>query len=336
MAAVEDLEVDVQSGHEYDHENSQHAGQNGFSGVQPSANSSTGDQPAVDPYKQRHSVLKRKCEEVQLTNERLVNRLHHVKRIIRRLKRERRFLTKKLDDHGDDYKAALLSLPEEVSVGYQYQPPPNYQLFQQGTMGDLQSYPGSMGPHMAPSMAPGLLPFPGSATITLQASGKKKHKQVKTKSEKEKDPNAPKKPANAFFMFCQQRRSQVQETYYKEHKEEIGHHELTKRLAKSWNSLSSEDKKRYYDMYEKDKERYEREMREYTSNPNPSATSTVTSAHGGEEVKVKKEDVDSGESLHIDVESSGDSVSVGQSCEPIVSTNQFSLTMPSQLTEEDT
>ncbi|CAH1274234.1 TFPT [Branchiostoma lanceolatum] len=332
MAAVEDLEVDVQSGHEYDHENSQHAGQNGFSGVQSSAGASAGDQPAVDPYKQRHCVLKRKCEEVQLTNERLVNRLHHVKRIIRRLKRERRFLTKKLDDHGDDYKAALLSLPEEVSIGYQYQPPPNYQLFQQTNMGDLQPYPGAMGPHMAPSMAPGMLPFPGSATMALQASSKKKHKQPK--SEKEKDPNAPKKPANAFFMFCQQRRSQVQESYYKEHKEEIGHHELTKRLAKSWNSLSSEDKKRYYDMYEKDKERYEREMKEYTSNPAP--TSTVTSAHGGEEVKVKKEDIDSGESLHIDVESSGDSVSIGQSCEPIVSTNQFSLTMPSQLTEEDT
>ncbi|XP_066293294.1 uncharacterized protein [Branchiostoma lanceolatum] len=332
MAAVQDLEVDVQIGHEYDHENSQHAGQNGFSGVQSSTGASAGDQPAVDPYKQRHCVLKRKCEEVQLTNERLVNRLHHVKRIIRRLKRERRFLTKKLDDHGDDYKAALLSLPEEVSVGYQYQPPPNYQLFQQSNLGDLQPYPGAMGPHMAPSMAPGMLPFPGSATMALQASSKKKHKQPK--SEKEKDPNAPKKPANAFFMFCQQRRSQVQESYYKEHKEEIGHHELTKRLAKSWNSLSSEDKKRYYDMYEKDKERYEREMKEYTSNPAPA--STVTSAHGGEEVKVKKEDIDSGESLHIDVESSGDSVSIGQSCEPIVSTNQFSLTMPSQLTEEDT
>ena len=35
------------------------------------------------------------------------------------------------------------------------------------------------------------------------------------KVEKEKDPNAPKKPANAFLMFCTTQRSTVQEEYFK-------------------------------------------------------------------------------------------------------------------------
>ena len=54
------------------------------------------------------------------------------------------------------------------------------------------------------------------------------------------DPDAPKKPANAFFMFCQQQRNSM----HNDQKEStVGHHELTKHLAKEWNTLAAEGKK---------------------------------------------------------------------------------------------
>ena len=58
--------------------------------------------------------------------------------------------------------------------------------------------------------------------------------------DKDKDPNAPKKPANAFFMYCQQQRNVMQDD---QKDPSIGHHELTKSLAKEWNNLATDDKK---------------------------------------------------------------------------------------------
>ncbi len=54
----------------------------------------------------------------------------------------------------------------------------------------------------------------GSLTPTTSLASTPKSSK-KAKPDKEKDPNAPKKPANAFFMFCQQQRAAVQETYFK-------------------------------------------------------------------------------------------------------------------------
>ena len=71
-------------------------------------------------------------------------------------------------------------------------------------------------------------------------SAKKSKNRSAPKLEKDKDPNAPKKPANAFFMFCQQQRNVMQDD---QKDPNIGHHELTKSLAKEWNNLATTDKK---------------------------------------------------------------------------------------------
>ena len=49
-------------------------------------------------------------------NEKLVNRIQHVKRLTKRYKRERRFLTSRLDKYGDDYKDQLVPTLWEVSL----------------------------------------------------------------------------------------------------------------------------------------------------------------------------------------------------------------------------
>ena len=58
---------------------------------------------------------------------------------------------------------------------------------------------------------------------------------------KERDPNAPKKPANAFFWFCQEKRSEVQDRLAREGN--VGHHDLTKVLSKMWGEVPNSDKK---------------------------------------------------------------------------------------------
>ena len=78
-----------------------------------------------------------------------------------------------------------------------------------------------------------------SPSISGLTGGKRGKGKVVSKQDKEKDPNAPKRPANAFFMFCQQQRTAMQED---QKDTTMGHHELTKCLAKEWNNLLPEEK----------------------------------------------------------------------------------------------
>ncbi|KAG5889302.1 hypothetical protein JTB14_031949 [Gonioctena quinquepunctata] len=90
---------------------------------------------------------------------------------------------------------------------------------------------------------------------------------VKRKSAKsEKDPNAPKRPSNPFFQFCQEQRQILMEQISAELKPgevEPSKQELTRQLAIKWKTLSVLDKKIYVDRYERSKEKYAAEMEEY-------------------------------------------------------------------------
>ncbi|KXN68833.1 HMG-box, partial [Conidiobolus coronatus NRRL 28638] len=87
----------------------------------------------------------------------------------------------------------------------------------------------------------------------------------------EKDPNAPKRPSNAFLMFCQMERSNL-----KDYHPESSLSDLTKMLGMKWGSMTVEEKKKYYDMYENDKIRYKQEMSNY--NPKNPPTSGVVAS----------------------------------------------------------
>ena len=58
------------------------------------------------------------------------------------------------------------------------------------------------------------------------------------------DPNAPKKPANAFLMYCQQERQKVQDGEGNGiYSADLSHQDLTRQLAKQWKFLSEDEKK---------------------------------------------------------------------------------------------
>ncbi|XP_065181141.1 transcription factor SOX-4-like [Sycon ciliatum] len=99
-----------------------------------------------------------------------------------------------------------------------------------------------------------------------------------SQSKPKPDPNAPKKPSNAFFMYSQIQRTAIQEEYHAS--AVTGHHELTKLIAKKWNELPTDEKKVYYDMYEKDKERYATELRSYQLTGSVPSSSSTTPHEG--------------------------------------------------------
>nr|CAG8640559.1 4346_t:CDS:2 [Entrophospora candida] len=80
----------------------------------------------------------------------------------------------------------------------------------------------------------------------------KRKKQVK-------DPNAPKRPRNAFLIYCQNQREQAREEN-QNNKEFQG---VTRILSRKWKDLPENERKVYFEMYGKEKLRYEKEMSSY-------------------------------------------------------------------------
>jgi len=85
-----------------------------------------------------------------------------------------------------------------------------------------------------------------------------KPKKKGKKEKKDKDKNAPKKGKNAFLIYSTEMRA----TYKNDHPN-AKPTEITKGLGEMWKNLSSEEKKTYADKQKKDKERYERQLKEY-------------------------------------------------------------------------
>ncbi|XP_029959651.1 TCF3 fusion partner [Salarias fasciatus] len=67
--------------------------------------------------KRKYLALSRRCKEIEQVNQKILGRLHQVQRVTRRLKKERRFLMKTLDAHGDDYRNAQLTILLEDEPG---------------------------------------------------------------------------------------------------------------------------------------------------------------------------------------------------------------------------
>ncbi|XP_068099031.1 TCF3 fusion partner [Hyperolius riggenbachi] len=90
--------------------------------------------------KRKFMALNRRCKEIEQVNERILNRLHQVQKITRRLKHERRCLMKILDAYGDDYRKSQLTFMLEdegtrtcntpTPVNSENEPPENEDLAQ--------------------------------------------------------------------------------------------------------------------------------------------------------------------------------------------------------------
>jgi len=83
-----------------------------------------------------------------------------------------------------------------------------------------------------------------------------------TKRKQMKDPNAPKRPLNAYFMFCNDERASVKAVH-----SEFTPSEISKELGRRWGEVDAATKQKYESMAQNDKARYEREMSAYKKKP---------------------------------------------------------------------
>ena len=85
----------------------------------------------------------------------------------------------------------------------------------------------------------------------------------KFKLKAKKDPNKPKRAANPYTFFSREYRDTFKK---KNNGAKINFTEMNKTLGESWRKLSDKKKKKYNDLAEKDKERYQNEMEQYNAN----------------------------------------------------------------------
>ena len=74
-----------------------------------------------------------------------------------------------------------------------------------------------------------------------------------------KDPDAPKRPASSYSLFCAKERVNVQQEI-----QTCKGSEVQKELGKRWAALDDKSKEVFEEEAKKDKERYEEERRSYT------------------------------------------------------------------------
>ena len=78
-----------------------------------------------------------------------------------------------------------------------------------------------------------------------------------------------KKPRTSYLFFCSERHDAI-----KRENPDANFASIGKLLGKEWKGLASEEKARYMEMAEKDKERYAAELREKGEEPPSSSTSS--------------------------------------------------------------
>lgn len=192
----------------------------------------------------KYCILKKKCDLLQQSNERIVNRIQHVKKLIKRFKKERRFLVTKLDEHGDNYRDTPVPVMWEEDQLYQLNrpmhrsPPHNNEDVCAATTSKATLGYSS------------LLDMTGEGPLPSAMAKVRKMKAEKRESASFGDSDDLIPRHNAFMTFREHQREIIRDEYYQQHCEEIPHHELTKRLTLRWESLCPEKKQVYYDMYD--------------------------------------------------------------------------------------
>lgn len=273
------------------------------------------DDPALQSvrYQRAIEMIVLKCESLSADNERLVHRLHYVKKITKRQERDVAILKRRLDLYNDGWRTAqpeplfrsdmptLIPADNNVIVRKKYkkrekpsgaatnEPPPSFAEDTEPAVAQEQSQQQQQS-LQAPSPAvveivdmttvdtsssifsaatavdPIVVAAPPTATPAPLAKPPKVPKRKRAKTDREKDPNAPKRPANPFFQFCQEQRSILMGELNSEllpGEPELSKQELTRQLAIRWRQLDAEQKLVYNNMYEISKQKYTAEMRAY-------------------------------------------------------------------------
>ncbi|SAM00728.1 hypothetical protein [Absidia glauca] len=188
----------------------------------------------------KYDQLKKRVLEIEQDNSDIHTKLVRAKKHVKRLRMERLILLEQLDEYYTSHKDQMETSESDDSDA---------------------SGVGSMAPDARKQHKIKRARHNDKTAPT--ASGNAKHTATKsqepTLARKKKDPNAPKGPGNVFFLYCRMERGNFKDELPTEN---LG--EVTRLLGQKWKAMTDDEKKKYYDIYDKEQEEYQKAMKSYT------------------------------------------------------------------------
>lgn len=133
---------------------------------------------------------------------------------------------------------------------------------------------------------------------------------------KNRDPDMPKRPTNAYLIFCEMEKERIKQE--SEDKPPGVMNDFSRSMTEAWKNLDEEARKPYYKLYEDDRMRYQTEMTDY----NAKKQETPSEGDDGEDRAVKRlktdtlEDTETPEPSTIEFDEDDDNASTAIKSEP--------------------
>ncbi|ODQ64048.1 hypothetical protein NADFUDRAFT_43684 [Nadsonia fulvescens var. elongata DSM 6958] len=254
-------------------------------------------------YKQKCKELKRRIREIEDTNESAAINISRTKRAIKRLRLERAFILEKLEER------TFLKVDDSDGTPSPPGSPIQHSLlkFCNGDLSIPDTLPGSTSADA--SSTTGLL-----SNIKERKGGKRDTEELGIATSQQpvatatargkrnippRDPNMPKRPQNAYIIFCDLERDRVRAEMEKQQPGES--FDLTKAMAETWREMNDNDKKLYQKLYEEDKLRYFKQMAAYSS-PNLTTSEKKERARAEKALKELEDKRDELTAINTDIE----------------------------------
>ncbi|KAJ1722730.1 non-histone protein [Coemansia erecta] len=231
--------------------------------------------PVDKHHKYRCRDLKRQLEELEEYNEMLAIKLIRSQKRLRRMKIERNVLLERFEQtphyrsrhDDDDYTGSDSDAP--LKNTYPLQNTSDIDANESShRSGHAAATPttatgrgrrrgaGALGQTRSTAGTP--QPQSANSTGTHDSAAGAPLATTSRRARTEKDPLAPKRPANAFVMYCQDERPNIRKKGT-----DLTYSEMTKAMGQKWKNLPQEEKKKYYDLYERGMFRYQQELEMY-------------------------------------------------------------------------
>lgn len=202
-------------------------------------------------YQIKKSLILERIFAIDQDNENMIKRIIEVEHLVKEGLSHRKSIMARLDSYGDEYRNVPVLIPSEAetaSVAKAAQPSSI------NSLGSDQKTPKSSKKRklplekMAENLGPGGVPI-GSLTPETPENPSKKLSR---------DPRLPKRPHNAFFYFCQERRPSMQKEFPHLTKKEIA-----ALLNSRWTDLPHQEKAIYLQLQTERKRQYQVIMAKY-------------------------------------------------------------------------
>ncbi|KAI5779686.1 hypothetical protein EDC01DRAFT_718883 [Geopyxis carbonaria] len=217
-------------------------------------------------YRQKCKEIKKRIVEIESSNDLLTSQIQRARRAIQRMRLERAFLLQQLeirtdirveDSEGSPSPPPTPSQkPLRVKRPRKDAPPIDSPMRQQSPSpprDSLDGYPfvsqtfnAAPGVHATDAQSPTYI-----SVAAMGPSGSSKIHKPGQKGYSNRSKGGPKRPPNAYMIFCERERDAVRER-------ESGREgfDMHKALAQAWRDLKTDGQKPYFDEYEKNREKY--------------------------------------------------------------------------------